>query len=126
LRKQNLILVLEPFRWTKLTATRKDMVLVRSGMVDLVVVVVDGAHMAAEVEDLAAEVEVVHAVLALYLTSDPMTTVCAYFWTTLSQFTIVNFSFLNISSDFRFSPCLRILLRLISAQSFCLMTAYNR
>ena len=102
------------------------MVLVRSGMVDLVVVVMDGAHMAVEVEDLAAEVEVVHAVLALYLTSDPMTTVCADFWTTLSQFTIVNFSFLNISSDFRFSPCLWILLRLISAQSFCLMTAYNR
>jgi len=96
--KQNLILVLGPFRWTKLTATRKDMVLVRSGMVDPGVVV-GGAHMAVEVvvevEDLAAE-EVVHAVLALYLTSNPMTTVCADFWTILSQFTIVNFSFLNI------------------------------
>jgi len=53
------------------------MVLVRSGMVDPGVVV-GGAHMAVEVvvevEDLAAE-EVVHAVLALYLTSNPMTTV---------------------------------------------------
>ncbi|AQL07827.1 glycine-rich protein [Zea mays] len=50
------------------------MVLVRSGMVDLVVV--GGAHMAVEeVEDSAAEVEVVHGVLALYLTSNPMTTV---------------------------------------------------
>jgi hypothetical protein len=73
--KQNLILVLEPSRWTKLTATRKGMVLVRSGMVDLVVVV-GGAHMEVEVVDLAAEVEVV-GVLALYLTSNPMTTVCA-------------------------------------------------
>jgi hypothetical protein len=76
--KQNLILVLGPFSWTKLTTSRKGMVLVRSGMVDLVVV--GGAHMAVEeVEDSAAEVEVVHGVLALYLTSNPMTTVCARF-----------------------------------------------
>jgi len=50
------------------------MVLVRNGMVDPVVV--DAAHMAAEVaaavEALAAAV---HVVLARYLTFDPMTTV---------------------------------------------------
>ena len=44
------------------------MVLVRNGMVDPVVV--DAAHMAAEVA------AAVHVVLARYLTFDPMTTVC--------------------------------------------------
>ena len=75
LTNQNIIIVLGPFRWKKQTATGKDMVLVRNGMVDPVVV--DAAPMAAEVaaavEALAAAV---HVVLARYLTFDPMTTVC--------------------------------------------------
>jgi hypothetical protein len=81
LTNQNLIIVLGPSRWKKQTTTGKDMVLVRNGMVDPVVV--DAAHMAVEVaavvEASAEVVEVVPVVLAHYLTFDPMTTVCVQF-----------------------------------------------